>query len=132
SSRDDQMTVVGHVEQLRLSKCYTDERLTCVTCHDPHAGKKPADPVAFYRQKCLDCHQQKGCTIPEPERRKQSAADDCARCHMPKGDTDVPHVAFTHHRIGKHTKSSPDRGGSRVPDLVALDPNPHLSEPDRQ
>src|SRR5205814_5526813 len=32
-----QMTVVGHVEQLHLSKCYQGSTtLTCVSCHDPH------------------------------------------------------------------------------------------------
>ncbi len=36
----EQMTVVGHIEQLRGSACYQkSERLTCLTCHDPHAKR---------------------------------------------------------------------------------------------
>src|SRR5262249_4006137 len=55
-SGTDQMTVVGHMEQLRRSNCYQKSEMTCLTCHDPHARQRPANPVAFYRQKCLDCH----------------------------------------------------------------------------
>lgn len=33
------MTVVGHVKQLRRSACYQkSSTLTCLTCHDPHPG----------------------------------------------------------------------------------------------
>ena len=52
---------------------------------------------------------------------------------MPRGDTDIPHIAFTHHRIGRHTdqpKSKRPYGGA--PDIVALDENPHLSDLDRK
>lgn len=125
------MTVVGHVEQLRQSRCYqADARLTCVTCHDPHASATPADPVAFFRQKCLDCHANKPCSVPVEQRRKQNEADSCAACHMPRGDTDIQHVAFTHHRIGRHSPAPPQPAA--VPDLVALDDNPHLGPTDRQ
>jgi hypothetical protein len=130
----EKMTVVGHVGQLRQSKCYQGAPdLTCVTCHDPHAGARPADPVAFYRRKCLDCHERKPCALPPSERAKRSAADDCASCHMPRSDTDVPHVAFTHHRIGRHAAggaaAQPPAG---APDLVAVEDGPHLAEPDRR
>jgi hypothetical protein len=131
----DQMKVVGHVEQLRQSACYQKSGdLSCVTCHDPHAKAKPADPVAFHRQKCLDCHQNKGCSLPVEDRIKQNPADNCAACHMPKGDTEIQHVAFTHHRIGRHAKpapgqSKPDDG---APELVPVDENPRLALPDRQ
>lgn len=131
----DKMTVVGHVEQLRQSACYQkSDRLTCVTCHDPHAGAKPADPVAFYRRKCIECHEQKPCAVPPPQRLKTSAADDCAACHMPRGDTEIQHVAFTHHRIGRHgarPHPEPPSGSDRAPDLVPLDANPNLSAADR-
>lgn len=133
SGGSDKMTVVGHVEQLRQSACYQkDERLTCVTCHDPHAAARPANPSAFYRQKCLDCHQTKPCSVPVPERTKTSTTDDCAACHMPRGATEIQHVAFTHHRIGRHpARPQPDPAPGAVPELVPVDGNPHLSSADR-
>ena len=127
----DKMTVVGHVEQLRQSACYQKSAdMTCVTCHDPHQGKKPADAVAFFRQKCLDCHGGRGCSVPAPERLKKQPADNCAACHMPRGDTDIPHVAFTHHHIGKHMPAAPP-GPDAVPTLVPVGDVSRLPEPDR-
>jgi tetratricopeptide (TPR) repeat protein len=115
------MTVVGHIEQLRRSACYQNARdLSCLTCHDPHAKETPKDRVALYRQKCLDCHANKGCKLPEADRRKKDAADNCTTCHMPRGDTDIPHIAFTHHRIGKHPVPPPPDTW-RLPDLVPTD-----------
>jgi hypothetical protein len=37
-------------------------------------------------------------------RQKESPDNDCIQCHMPRTATDVPHVAFTDHRIGVHHK----------------------------
>lgn len=139
----DQMTVVGHVEQLRRSACYTKSNdLTCVTCHDPHAAAKPKDPVAFYRQKCLTCHtnspvargegaSSKGCALPRADRLKKDAADSCVACHMPRGDTDIPHVAFTHHRIGKHLGRKP-AGPGPTPRLEPTEDVANLPPLDRQ
>ena len=36
---------------------------------------------------------------PAPAER-ESLANDCVQCHMPHSPTDIPHLAFTHHRIG--------------------------------
>src|SRR4029077_7469854 len=56
-SGNEQMTVVGHIEQLRQSACYQKSKeLSCLNCHDPHTSQKPKDSIAFYRRKCLDCH----------------------------------------------------------------------------
>jgi hypothetical protein len=128
----DEMTVVGHIEQLRRSACYQQsEDLTCLTCHDPHARQKPPDPVAFYRQKCLNCHDTRPCGLAPAERRKKDAADDCTACHMPRGDTELPHIAFTHHRIGRHgARPAPVAGGSR--ELAPADDVAHLGPADRQ
>jgi hypothetical protein len=130
-SGSEQMTVVGHIEQLRNSVCYQKSDLTCITCHDPHARERPKDPVAMYRQKCLDCHSDKGCSLAETERRKKEPADNCSACHMPRGDTDIPHIAFTHHRIGKHGQR-PAIDPQRVPELVPTGDVSHLSTIDRQ
>jgi hypothetical protein len=129
---EEQMTVVGHVEQLRQSACYNGSPdLTCITCHDPHARERPADMTAYYRARCLDCHQTHPCSVPEPDRRKSQPADNCAACHMPRGDTDIPHVAFTHHRIGKHP-ARPAPQPDRVPELVAASDVSGLSPADRE
>ena len=99
----DQMTVVGHFDQLRQSACYRQSpQLTCITCHDLHAEAKPKDSVAFYRQKCLGCHTTQSCRLDSGKRSAKDPADNCVTCHMPRGDTDIAHIAFTHHRIGRH------------------------------
>ena len=127
-----EMTVVGHIEQLRLSACYQKSPdLSCITCHDPHEREKPRDPVAYYRQKCLNCHNTQACRLTPAERLKKDAADNCMTCHMPRGDTDIPHVAFTHHRIGPHPPPrAPDTGA--VPQLLPIGENSALSVIDRQ
>jgi tetratricopeptide (TPR) repeat protein len=52
---------------------------------------------------------------------------------MPRGDTEIPHIAFSHHRIGRHTaRPQQSPAPARIPNLVPLDENPHLSAPDRQ
>jgi Tetratricopeptide repeat/Cytochrome c554 and c-prime len=129
---NDQMTVVGHMEQLRQSVCYQKSKdLTCLTCHDPHAREKPKDPTAFYRQKCLDCHSTRACRLEPAQRLQKDASDNCMNCHMPRGNTDIPHIAFTHHRIGRHTPKPP-ANRQRVPELVPLDDVSHLGLRDRQ
>ncbi|HJZ54007.1 MAG TPA: tetratricopeptide repeat protein, partial [Gemmataceae bacterium] len=111
----EQMSVVGHVQQLRLSACYQKSDLTCLTCHDPHAAERPADRTELYRQKCLTCHAPRGCAVPAAERRQRQPADDCSACHMPRGDTDIPHVAATHHRIGRHGPPPKAKGPTGTP-----------------
>jgi tetratricopeptide (TPR) repeat protein len=126
-SGNEQMTVVGHIEQLRQSACYKkSEAMTCLTCHDPHAKEKPADSVAFYRQKCLDCHAEKGCKLKKAERLKKEPADNCATCHMPHGDTEIPHISFTHHRIGLHTAQRTE--SAKIPALIPTDDGSGLPE----
>lgn len=95
-------TVVGHVEQLRRSRCYVEDKtLTCTTCHDPHQREPDAAlRRKLFREKCLTCHSEKACAKPHTERLKESPSDNCAQCHMPGTETDIPHVPATNHRIG--------------------------------
>jgi predicted CXXCH cytochrome family protein len=99
--------------------------MTCITCHDPHNPVAPAERADRYRSVCLTCHADRGCRLTVADRQKQ-AGDDCTRCHMPRGDTEVPHLAFTHHRIGIHPLTEvlddTDAGLSPVPlsDLSGL------------
>lgn len=122
------MTIVGHFEQLRQSACYRRaETLTCVTCHDPHRPVLPAERTGYYRSVCLTCHADQGCKLLLPERQAKSE-NDCAACHMPPAETEVPHVAFTHHQIGVHPLKKDvathdgDRALTALSDLAALSP----------
>jgi hypothetical protein len=131
-SGGERMTVVGHFEQLRRCACYQKSpTLSCLTCHDVHARQRPSDPVAYYRQKCLDCHAVEACRLEPAQRRKQDATDNCMTCHMPRGDTEIPHLVFTHHRIGRHAAHAPEEP-TRVPELVPLSAIDHLPVWERQ
>jgi hypothetical protein len=112
------MTVVGHVEQLRASTCYQkSSTLTCTTCHDPHLTKLPENPVAFYREKCLTCHNTQSCNIDFAARRKKDPADNCMACHMSRGATDIP---------------QPAPESADIPELTPLYDDSQLPELDRK
>jgi predicted CXXCH cytochrome family protein len=106
---DDTMRVVGHVEQLHMSECYRQtDSLTCITCHDPHYTPAPAERVDYFRSICMKCHAKDSCGEPL-SKRHAVAMNDCSHCHMVRKDTEVPHTALRHHRIGIHgTKQSED------------------------
>lgn len=88
--------VVSHVEQLAASRCSRESggKLWCGTCHNPH--EKPANPAAYYRERCLSCH---GATLAKAHLARKGT---CASCHMPRRTAfDSGHAAFTDHRIAK-------------------------------
>jgi tetratricopeptide (TPR) repeat protein len=87
-------------EALLESACKraSGDKMTCTTCHDPHASETtqtPAGRVAYYRVKCLSCHTgAKYRTTHHPEQQ------DCATCHMPRSASeDIAHEQVTDHRI---------------------------------
>jgi hypothetical protein len=125
------MTVVGHVDQLHESACYQKSpELTCLTCHDPHDKARPADRTALFRANCVSCHTTQPCKLPVERRLKTGPPDNCVSCHMPRSDTEVPHVAFTHHRIGVHGRAQPP-APQTAPELIPTDDLSGLSAPDR-
>ena len=90
---------VSEVEQLGQSTCkrVSGDRMSCTSCHDPHFTPDAARRTTFYRDKCLACHDQpQFATTHHPENA------DCTSCHMPRnGAVNIPHVAWTDHRILK-------------------------------
>jgi Flp pilus assembly protein TadD len=114
----DRLKSVSHVEQMRVSRCFReskpDHKLGCISCHDPHSQPRQSARVAFYRKRCLACHQDKGCSVAPAERRKKQPQDSCIACHMPPTDSkDVVHAAVTDHRVLR----SPDQELDQVPDM---------------
>ena len=78
----------------------SERQLGCISCHDPHRLPAPAGKAAFYRRRCLDCHDKKGCALPLAERQSRGPGEDCIACHMPRPDVaNIPHMAETDHRI---------------------------------
>lgn len=107
---DKSMKVVGHVDQMHASRCFQQsEELDCMTCHNMHQDATEFNAREFFRSQCLECHHESSCGIPQ-EQRLQDGNNDCVNCHMPQVPTDIPHIAFTHHRIGIHGQTSVDSG----------------------
>jgi tetratricopeptide (TPR) repeat protein len=105
----DSQKFVSHVQQMHASRCSRDSkgRLGCISCHDPHALPAAAERVAYYRSRCLQCHQESSCSLSPPTRRRESKDDSCVACHMPgRGSSDISHAAATDHRIRRRPDSA--------------------------
>ncbi|HTX41563.1 MAG TPA: cytochrome c3 family protein [Acidobacteriaceae bacterium] len=101
-------------ESLLESACKraSGDRLTCTTCHDPHASPSAGERVQFYRRKCLACHA--GLTSGHHEENP-----DCTSCHMPREETeDIAHEQVTDHRI--QIASKPFVRAAGAAELVAI------------
>jgi hypothetical protein len=119
SGKDPTRRGVSEVEQLTQSVCKQSSgaKMSCSSCHDPHATPAAQDRVQFYRGKCLACHHDVPIAVTHyPEN------PDCTSCHMPRtGSENIPHVAWTDHRILKRPqRQSPDLLSSEVDNLTAI------------
>jgi predicted CXXCH cytochrome family protein len=91
-------------EALLRSECKrkSGDRLTCTTCHDPHGSPPPDEKIAFYRQKCLQCHNT--ATFAE---KHHAENQDCTACHMARPPSnDIAHEQVTDHWIKKRISNS--------------------------
>ncbi len=116
SPPDDDL--LQHYSSMVLSRCYqqSQERLSCISCHNPHTEPGAQEAPAYYRGKCLGCHTDKSCSLPLAQRLQQRPADDCASCHLPKRNLKtIAHSALTNHRILA-------RPGERLPESAFQEP----------
>jgi predicted CXXCH cytochrome family protein len=104
---------VGQVEQMKLSRCYRESngQLGCTSCHDPHRVPARQELAAYFRRRCLTCHEQHVCSLPLSARLIRSPDDSCITCHMPAlTGRDIAHVATTDHRILRNPQNqTPDQ-----------------------
>ena len=95
----DETKFVGSVEQMYLSTCFQKgeggAKMGCISCHDPHSVPPPERKVAFYRERCMNCHKDRGCSLPLTVRPE----NNCVSCHMPPTGSTLRHTTITDHRI---------------------------------
>jgi predicted CXXCH cytochrome family protein len=109
---------LSQFEALSMSACKrkSGDRMSCLSCHDPHNEPNPAQKAAYYRGKCLECHGEKFAANHHPEQR------DCTQCHMPSlPSKDVAHTQATDHRILRYPAGSKLQGFSTG---IRLEPFP--------
>ena len=110
---------VSQVEALNLSMCkrMSDGRMTCTTCHDPHYTPPAAQRAAFFRTKCLACHNE-----PKFATSHYSNNPDCTSCHMPqKQAPDLAHSEWTDHRIlAQPQQVAPEASANEAPMLIPV------------
>jgi len=112
---------VSEVEQLNASVCKqtSSDKMSCMSCHDPHLTPSRAKSAGFYRVKCLACHN-----APEFAASHHPENPDCVSCHMPRSSAaNIPHVAWADHRIlRKPGHSLDDSTGVPREELVSAVP----------
>ena len=98
----ERFIMASQADRLRLSPCYKDTDMTCITCHNPHKSVA-ATSRDQYNNACISCHggqREQACSAPMNQR--QAEGDDCSGCHMPRsGSIDIPHVNITDHYISR-------------------------------
>jgi hypothetical protein len=109
----------SQAEQMHDSRCFraSEGKLRCISCHNPHATPAVGEKVAYFRDRCLECHSDRGCSLPVQVRLQTKLADDCIGCHMPQShSSNNIHVATTDHRISRQGSEKP--GPAREGDLA--------------
>lgn len=98
-------------EHMVSSTCFqkSEGRLGCTSCHDPHSMPDPEAKDEYYRQKCLTCHSDRGCSLPLPAREAAPHQDRCTNCHMPPISAgNVLHRSVADHRILRKPSTAED------------------------
>lgn len=133
SKQTESSDLLEHPTAMRASRCFraSGGKLSCFSCHDPHARPEHNQAPSYYRSKCFACHIDNSCGLP-PAERQQRAANDCTACHMPKRDVSVvAHTALTNHYIPARSGQGPvqDSGVGNGGDLMLVNGSPesHLN-----
>ncbi len=76
--------VANQVTYLKQSRCYQQSgTMTCITCHDPHEPRQPADR-GVGESACIKCHQRADCRA--RNELPNEVQNNCVGCHMSKDE----------------------------------------------
>lgn len=98
----EKFIMASQADRLRLSACYQQSEMSCITCHNPHQSVQELGDD-YFNASCLSCHQspeQTLCSLDEAQ--LAAAGSNCVHCHMPpSGSVDIPHINITDHYISR-------------------------------
>ncbi len=101
----DNFIMASHVDRMKMSRCFIQSDMTCLSCHNPHISVKKTS-AAYWDEKCTTCHSSKGTTCTAKDATGQVEKSKCVSCHMPmSGSKDIPHVQIHDHNIRKPLSS---------------------------
>lgn len=102
AERTAKLEINHHAHRMRQSPCFTASsgQLGCLSCHDPHRKVPQPERAAFYREKCLQCHDLEECSAEGMGTTHDPAAANCVACHMLEArPRDVVQATITDHYI---------------------------------
>jgi hypothetical protein len=73
----------NQVEMLRVSRCFRESEMTCLTCHDVHSLQHD---LTQFSQRCMSCHKPDSATFSKPD---HPVSNNCIDCHMPRLQTNL-------------------------------------------
>jgi tetratricopeptide (TPR) repeat protein len=117
-TQSDTPKAVSQFEAFAQSMCKrkSGDKMSCLSCHDPHVEPSGEEKAAYYRGKCLACHGARGFAAKHHPEEK-----DCTKCHMPAlPSKDVAHTQATDHRILRYANGPELQNQQLVPQLIAF------------
>lgn len=98
---------------LALSRCFTEGKVTCMDCHNPHRNVE--ESPAAYNRVCASCHTTAGSRSPVAARLcPVQPRGDCVSCHLPAQSTGLPvQRQFHNHWIKVWGKAGGDQTGTK-------------------
>jgi hypothetical protein len=97
----EKFIMASQADRLRLSACYLESEMSCLTCHNPHQSVQELGDT-YFNTTCESCHTKSNPSCSTPANELALAGNNCVHCHMPpSGSVDIPHVNITDHYISK-------------------------------
>jgi tetratricopeptide (TPR) repeat protein len=97
TNKENGFEIADAAYRLRISRCFRQSQMTCLTCHDPHFESHNKQAEAAYVKTCERCHSK------VTHKERLSEGETCVSCHMPKRRGEFAlNVILTDHYIQRN------------------------------